>query len=134
MHADKAKKNKKSAHLLKMCLGVSSSSVLGCFMNDSWTLQETLSLPLQWSDGPWVKKHSSRTWAVSANVHSTPLWTTLSRGTARANMDYNTNHLFGEFSCWLYLKEIVVCLSFGFHTLIFMQIWGLTHTKSWIEC
>jgi len=108
----KQQQQKKSVHLLKMCLGVSSSSMLGCFMNDSWTLQETLSLPLQWSDGPWVKKHSSRTWVVSANVHSTPLWTTLSRGTARANMDYNTNHLFGEFSCWC------VCHSVSIHLFL----------------
>lgn len=39
----------------------------------------------------------------------------LSRGSARANMDmdYNTNHFVREFSCWLYLKEIVVCSSFA---------------------
>lgn len=96
-----------------MCLGVCSSAVVGSFMNDSWTLQEIF------SSTPVVRQAMSEATQaepapVRANAHSTPLWSSLSTGTAHANMemDYNTNHFVMEISHQLYLKEIVVCLSY----------------------
>ncbi len=88
-----------------MRLGVCSSAVVGSFMNDSWTLQEIF------SSTPVVRQAMSEATQaepspVRANVHSTPLWSSLSRGTARANMemDYNTNHFVRDFNHQLYLK------------------------------
>lgn len=79
-----------------MPLGVCSSAVVGSFMNDSWTLQEIFS-----STSVVRQATSEATQAEPAPVRTNvPLWSSLSRGTARANMemDNNTNHFVSEFN------------------------------------
>lgn len=114
-----------------MCLRICSSAVVGSFMNDSWTLQEIF------SSTPVVRQAMSEATQaepalVRANVHSTPLWSSLSRGrgTANANMemDYNTYHFVRDFSRQLYLKEIVVCSSLAvFPSIYFYANFGILY-------
>ncbi len=127
MHANISAPSRSTSHSLEMPLGVCSSAVAGRFMNDGWTLQEIF------SSTPVVRQAMSEsTRAEPAPVRTNvPPWSSLSRGTARAN---NTNHFVSEFNRQLYLKKIVVCSSLAaFPSIYFYAHFGILYKKHWLE-